>query len=293
MSSPRAKLRIATRGSQLARTQSAWVARKISEAHAGHAGGVDCELVIVTTRGDTDTGVPLTAFPEQGIFTKAVQDAVRDGRADAAVHSLKDLPTGTPDGLVLGAIPERADPSDALVSRHPGGVAGLPDGADVGTGSPRRQAQLLDLRRDLLVTPVRGNIDTRIAKVANGDVDAVVLAAAGLTRLGRADEISEILGFVPAPGQGALGVECRADDARTIEILEAVDDETARVEATTERVWLATTGAGCHTTAAARAVKHDSEVELTWFYDGRRGSGRAHLDDAAALARAEGERALS
>lgn len=272
-------LRIATRRSLLARTQTEWVARRLREAHRG----LDVELVTVTSAGDTDTSSPLTSMPEIGVFTRALEDAVADGRADAAVHSLKDLPTLLPDGFVVAAIPEREDPHDVLVARDGVKLDTLPSGAVVGTGSPRRRLQLHEVRPDLDVRDIRGNIDTRLSKVYDGDFDAVVLALAGLRRIGRADAVTDVLDMLPAPGQGALGLECRSDDTTTIAALRAVHDAHTATCVAAERAWLHATGAGCRTSAAALATLADGQLTLRWFLDGVRGEVSGTADRPESL----------
>src|SRR5207342_1845701 len=204
-----APIRLGTRASLLALTQSRWVAERLSVAV-----GREVELVEVTTTGDRDDA-PLAQLGGTGVFVSALREALLDGRIDVAVHSLKDLPTGPAAGLALAAVPLREDPRDVVVARDGLTLGELPAGARIGTGSPRRTAQLLALGLGFDVVAIRGNVDTRIRKVSAGEVDAVVLARAGLARLGRMDEVTEVLDplqMLPAPGQGALAVECRADD---------------------------------------------------------------------------------
>jgi hydroxymethylbilane synthase len=234
--------RVATRGSALARWQAEQVAARLD----GPA-----ELVIVSTEGDRDTKSSIHALGGTGVFVKEVQEAVRRGDADLAVHSAKDLPAETPPGLVLAAVPERGDPRDALVGST---LADLPTGAHVGTGSVRRRAQLAGLRPDLTFGELRGNIPTRLEKAAQ--FDAVVVAAAALDRLGVADRITERLApslLLPQVGQGALAVECRADDAETLAVLGAIDDPDAHAEVTAERAFLAALGGGCSLPCGALA----------------------------------------
>ena len=237
-----AGLRIATRGSRLAR----WQAERV----AGRLGG-DTELVIVSTTGDQRTDVPIWTIGGTGVFVKEVQQAVLDGRADLAVHSAKDLPSETAAGLVLAAVPERADPRDALVGAR---LDNIPAGGRIGTGSVRRQAQLAALRPDLRFESLRGNIETRVAKAA--DLDAVVVAVAALERLGLADRIAEALEpevMLPQVGQGALAVECRAGDPGTQARLAAIDDPAARGEVEAERAFLRRLGGGCNLPCGALA----------------------------------------
>ncbi|MSX38176.1 MAG: hydroxymethylbilane synthase, partial [Actinobacteria bacterium] len=202
-----APVRVATRGSLLATTQSEQIAVALRSLL-----GRQVELVEVRTHGDTDQQTPLTSFAGVGVFVTAVREALLRDEADVAVHSLKDLPTSASPGLRLAAVPVRADARDVLVARDGATLASLPVGARVGTGSPRRASQLLAIRPDLEIVAVRGNVDTRLRKVSDGQLDAVVLAHAGLARLDRLDAVSEVLEpdqMLPAPGQGALAVECR------------------------------------------------------------------------------------
>jgi hydroxymethylbilane synthase len=237
-----AGLRIATRGSRLA----LWQAERV----AGLLGG-DAELVLVSTTGDQRTDVPISQIGGTGIFVKEVQQAVLDGRADLAVHSAKDLPSETAVGLVLAAVPERADPRDALVGAR---LDDIPAGGRIGTGSVRRQAQLAALRPDLRFESLRGNIETRIAKSA--DLDAVVVALAALERLGLTDRATEILepaAMLPQVAQGALAVECRAGDAVTTDRVAALDDPVARRAVEAERSFLRRLGGGCDLPCGALA----------------------------------------
>lgn len=255
-------LRVGTRGSALAVAQTTRVAEAIAAATGMHVA-----LVIVTTHGDVSRA-PLAQLGGTGVFVSALREALVAGECDLAVHSLKDLPTGPCDGIVLGAVPLRADPRDALCARDGGTLATLPHGARVGTGSPRRAAQLLARRPDLLVSDIRGNVDTRLARV-HSDLDAVVLAAAGLDRIGRGDAISERFSLVdapPAPGQGALAVEVREADVSTevmARALAALNDPTARAEAIAERALLGTLEAGCAAPIGATASVSDGVLRLS------------------------------
>jgi hydroxymethylbilane synthase len=247
-----ARLRVATRGSALAR----WQAERVVEML-----GVEAEYVIVSTRGDERRDVPIHAMGGTGVFVKEVEQAVLDGRADVAVHSAKDLPSDTAPDLVLGALPERGDPRDALVGRP---LSEIPTGGRVGTGSVRRRAQLAALRPDLGFGELRGNIPTRLEKAAG--FDAVVLAAAALDRLGLADRIAERVDpsvVLPQVAQGALAVECRAGDDRTRNLLAGVDDPGVRTAVTAERAYLAELGGGCDLPCGALAqVDGDGTVRL-------------------------------
>ena len=243
-------LRIGTRRSTLAMTQSAWVADRL------RARSHDVEIVELTTDGDRDRPTPLAQLGGTGVFVSALRSALTQGRVDIAVHSLKDLPT-TPDaGTTLAAVPVREDPRDALVARDRLTLGELPAGSTVGTGSPRRQAQLAALGLGLVVVDIRGNVDTRLQAVVDRRLDAVVLAAAGLRRIGRIDEATELLDplqMLPAPGQGALAVEVRAGDGATAVIVAALDDHDARTCTTAERVLLADLEAGCTAPVGALA----------------------------------------
>lgn len=246
-------VRIGTRASTLALTQTGHVADALTRSGAG-----DIELVQVRTDGDRLTG-SLASLGGTGVFVTALRDALLDGRCDVAVHSLKDLPTGTADGLVIGAVPVREDPRDALCARHSWTLESLPEGARVGTGSPRRAAQLLAVRPDLDIVDIRGNVDTRLRRVARDDLDAVVLACAGLARLGRLEAITQALDpavMTPAPGQGALAVEVRADlepGSPLHRALAALDDPATRLAVVAERALLARLEAGCAAPVGALA----------------------------------------
>ncbi|HKZ20048.1 MAG TPA: hydroxymethylbilane synthase [Acidimicrobiia bacterium] len=264
-------LRIATRRSSLALAQADRVARLLIAAHPGLA----IEMVEVTTAGDHDRVSPIGELTEMGAFVRAVQDAVMDGRADLAVHSLKDLPVVGPEALILAAVPERASPLDVLVGD---GLETLPPGALVGTGSPRRTTQLRGLRPDLRTIDVRGNVDTRLEKVASGEVDAVILAEAGLERLGREDSIAqrlEVAEMVPAPGQGVLAIETREGD-EAAEMVAAIDDRSLRILVLAERMLLAETGAGCRSALGALATWEGRLIRMDAYISDERGARRAH-----------------
>lgn len=251
-------LKIGTRASALATTQSGHVADRLREVH-----GIEVELVEISTEGDRSSA-PLTEFGGTGVFVAAVRDALAAGRVDVAVHSLKDLPTAPDARLLLAAIPQREDPRDVLVARDGLTLGELPRDARIGTGSPRRISQLNALGLGVEAVAIRGNVDTRIAKVAAGEVDAVILARAGLLRLGRADEATEVIDpiqMLPAPGQGALACECRADDVATARLLSVLDDSDTRVAVTAERTLLATLEAGCSAPVGALA-------DVVWGDDG-------------------------
>jgi len=245
-------IRIGTRGSRLARWQSGWVADRLRQLHPG----LDVVLVEIKTHGDRDRNSPLAAIGGAGLFTKEIQRALADGLVEVAVHSLKDLPTAVPPGLTLGAVPPREDVADALIALAGLTLDGLPPGATVGTGSLRRRAMLLHARPDLAVVGVRGNVETRLNKALSGELDAVVLAEAGLRRLGLERHVTDLLrapAFLPAVGQGALGIECRADDAATRARLAPLDDAESRRAVVAERRLLAELEGGCMIPLAALA----------------------------------------
>lgn len=256
-------LRLGTRASALATTQSGLVADLIRERL-----GREVELVEVSTEGDRSTA-PLASLGGTGVFVSALRDALLDGRVDVAVHSLKDLPTTPADGITLAAIPQREDPRDVVVARDGLTLGELPAGSRLGTGSPRRASQLEALGLGLEIQGIRGNVDTRIRKVHDGEVDAVVLARAGLARLGRLDEVTEVLDplqMLPAPGQGALAVECRSGDTDLVAALAQLDDTATRAAVTAERAVLATLEAGCSAPLGALAdVVEGEDGEELWL----------------------------
>lgn len=256
-------MRLGTRRSHLAMTQSGHVADAIREL--GH----DVELVEVVSAGDRTqaAGTPITGTSSTGVFVSALRDALLAGEIDLAVHSLKDLPTYPHEGVTLVAIPPREDPRDVVVARDGLTLGELPQGSRVGTGAPRRTAQLHALGLGLEISGVRGNVDTRIGKVRSGEYDAVVLARAGLARIDRLDDVTEVLDplqVLPAPGQGALAIECRSDDTELIAVLSRLDDTHTRAAVTAERAVLATLEGGCTAPigALAEVVEGDDGDEL-------------------------------
>jgi hydroxymethylbilane synthase len=283
-------IRLGTRRSALATVQANHIADRL------RALGHEVELVLITTTGDTNRA-PVEQIGGTGIFVSALRDALLSGEIDIAVHSLKDLPTTPAPGLTLGAIPEREDPRDVLVARDGLSLGELPTGALVGTGSARRQAQLEALGLGLELTGIRGNVDTRIAMVTDGKLDAVVLARAGLARLGRLSEVTETLDpiqVLPAPGQGALGIECRDDDDAVLKALAPLEDPAVRAAVTAERQLLATLEAGCTAPvgALAEVVEGEDGPEL-WLRGAlgqeggvRRLSANGSVDDPRAVGRA-------
>ena len=293
-------LRLATRGSALALAQSRLVVDGLRAAWPG----LRVELVTVVTEGDRRRDVPAAALGGKGIFTAAVQQAVLDGRADLAVHSAKDLPAAQVPGLVLAAVPERDDPRDVLVGRHRlTGLDDLAPGARVGTGSPRRVALLHWLRPDLELVPIRGNVDSRVRRVHAGELDAVVLAAAGLRRLGLAREAAVPLDpeiFTPAPGQGALAVEAREDDTDALGLLSALTHRPSRVTLRAERSFLQRLGGSCTLPAGALAGGPGAAgpLEIQGFLSALDGKGlvrerlRGPADDPEGLGRTLADRLL-
>ncbi|GAA0622305.1 hydroxymethylbilane synthase [Sporichthya brevicatena] len=256
-------LRLGTRASKLATSQSQWVADRVTELT-----GRQVELVHITTDGDVSTA-PLASMGGVGVFVSALREALLAGEIDFAVHSLKDLPTADAAGLVIAAVPQREDPRDALVARDGLVLGELPSGSKIGTGSPRRAAQLRALGLGHEIVEIRGNVDTRLRKVTDGELDAVVLARAGLVRLGRADEITETLDpiqMLPAPGQGALAVECRDPDtdpaaADVFAALRGLDDPWTRAAVAAERALLATLEAGCSAPVGALGEPVEGDPE--------------------------------
>lgn len=241
---------IGTRGSKLALAQARWAVERIRSA----CPGLNVRVEIIRTKGDQVRDRPLAAIGEKGLFVKEIENALRVGEIDAAVHSLKDLPSALAPEFTLAAVPERASPADCLVAPAYGSLSGLPEGAVVGTGSPRRKAQLLAMRPDLDVRDIRGNVDTRLAKIAAGQYQAAVLAAAGLERLGLWDVVSQVFApaeITPAMGQGALGIEARSDDEWAVEHLRRVNDPAAEAAATAERAFAEALGASCTTPVGA------------------------------------------
>jgi hydroxymethylbilane synthase len=267
-------LLLGTRGSALALAQT----RIVTDAL-----GASVETRIIRTAGDASSR-PLQELGD-GVFVTAIEDALRSGEIDAAVHSLKDLPTGDRPELVIAAVLPREDPRDVLVTSARGGLATLPRGARVGTSSPRRDAALRLLRPDITTAPIRGNVETRLAKVVRGEYDATVLALAGLRRLGVAVADDEILGpdqMLPAPGQGAIAVQCRADDPLTRDRLATIDDAPTRAATDAERELLRLMGGSCELALGALAVRSGDDVVLDASIDGRRARVRGRDPMAAA-----------
>ena len=253
-------LRIGTRGSALALWQARSVARALRETT-----GVEPEIVIVKTSGDKFQQASFSQIGTKGIFIKELEDALLDARIDLAVHSMKDVPTELPEGLTIAAIGKREDVRDALLSSPGATLAALPQGARVGTSSLRRQSQLLHARRDLRILELRGNVDTRIEKLTRGDYDAIVLAKAGLDRLGLSGNISQVLPYdvsLPAAGQGAIGIEARAADAETLRVLAALNDVESSSAVAAERAALAGLGGGCQVPIGAWGRIENAKLAL-------------------------------
>lgn len=275
-------IRLGTRGSTLALAQARSVAAAL---------GSDVEIVPMRTEGDRLADARLAVVGGKGLFVREIEEALRRGDVDVAVHSLKDLPAELPAGLTLGALPAREDARDVLVARRPATVLTLAAGARVGTSSPRRRALLLSVRPDLAVAPIRGNVDTRLRKLGAGDWDAVVLAAAGLRRLGLTPEACEALDpevFVPAVGQGIIAVQARLDDAATLARLGRIDDASTRACALAERAYLARLGASCNTPIAAHARLAGSTLSMVAVVASE--DGRQVLRASATAAAADAER---
>ncbi len=257
----REKLVIATRGSKLALWQANHVAARLRETHPG----LIVDLLPIKTKGDKILDVPLAKVGGKGLFVKEIEEALLDGRADLAVHSMKDVPAEQPNGLILGAIPKREEPTDRLLSVRYGSLAELPQRAAVGTSSLRRKAQLLGLRPDLTIIDLRGNLDTRVAKLLDGQFDAIVVAAAGLNRLELSAPKVVSLGppdFLPAPAQGALGIEYRDDDPDVAAMLAFFDHPESRDAVSAERGFLARLEGGCQVPIAAYATISGNTVSL-------------------------------
>jgi hydroxymethylbilane synthase len=247
------KLIFATRPSALARWQTQWVIHALQNIHHN----LVCEEKIIATQGDKILDKPLSEIGGKGLFTQELEGELLSGEVHCAVHSLKDLPVENPDSLTIGCIPARAEVRDVLISKSGFTLATLPQNAAVGTSSLRRAAQVLAIRSDVRIKSLRGNVDTRLRKALEGQYDAIILAGAGLTRLGLDNHVTEWLSLdamLPAPGQGALAIQCRADDQTTLSLLAALEDEPTRKAVTAERVFLSGLGGGCSIPLAAYAT---------------------------------------
>lgn len=253
---------IGTRGSKLALWQANWVKTALCQRHPHHA----IELLIIKTKGDKILDVPLAKVGGKGLFVKEIEEALLDGRIDIAVHSMKDMPSLLPQGLTIGAVPRRESPLDVLISRNDHTLASLARGAAVGTSSLRRAAQLRHCRPDLRITPLRGNLDTRLKKVSDGELEAIILAAAGVRRLGLAHRIGEYLDaetMLPAVGQGALSIEVRDNDAVSGPLVAALDHRPSRVVVMAERAFLHRLEGGCQVPIAAHGTLQGDQLTLT------------------------------
>ena len=287
-------LRIGSRGSPLALVQAREVQSRIAEAAGIEAARI--EIKVIRTTGDVVQDRPLAEAGGKGLFTKEIEEALLDGSIDLAVHSSKDLPTVLPAGLVLAGFPPREDPRDAFISRKAASLSELPPGAVVGTASPRRQALVKRLRPDVAAATLRGNVETRLRKLEAGEVDATLLAVAGLKRLGLLAAATAILDpdtFVPAVGQGAIGIETRADDAKTRALVEAIDDADTAAAVAAERAFLAVLDGSCRTPIGGHAkiesstlrfrgiiVKPDGSEAFEVLREGRRENAAALGADA-------------
>ncbi|MCQ3932577.1 MAG: hydroxymethylbilane synthase [Chloroflexi bacterium] len=274
-------LRFGTRGSDLALWQTRHIMKLLQEA----VPALHLEYEIIKTRGDAILHTPLPLIGGKGVFTAELESALHEKRIDCAVHSLKDLPTEQPDGLVVGAIPKRANPADVLISRRGYSLATLPNGARVGTSSTRRAAQFRYLRPDLKTIDIRGNVDTRIQKALaeDGDYDAIVLAYAGLERLGRLEVVSEVLDFadmLPAPGQGAIAVQTR-DEPTLLETLHIIHHQDTALAVTAERAFLAGLGGGCSVPVAAYAQIQENKLVLRGRVSASNGNQQIYVASTA------------
>lgn len=288
-------LRLGTRASALARWQADWVATRLAET------GIDVQLVPITTQGDAQQQGPIGAIGVQGVFTKEIQRALLENEIDLAVHSLKDLPTEVVPGLSLSAVPKRGPIGDVLVSRDDHDFEALPEGAVLGTGSARRQAQLGRARPDLVMQDIRGNVDTRLRKLDDGECDALVLAEAGLRRLGLEDRITQVLPrsiILPAVGQGALGLETREDDTETRDALATLDHADTHAAVVAERAMLAALRGGCLAPVGAWGRIESGQLQLNGVVlsaDGKQqvtASDTSPPEDAAAMGGRVGENLL-
>jgi len=283
----------ATRPSALARWQTQWVISALQDIHPG----LVCEEKVITTQGDKVLDKPLPEIGGKGLFTQELEGELLSGAVHCAVHSLKDLPVENQEGLTVGCIPVRAEVRDALISKDGYTLETLPPGSVVGTSSLRRAAQILSARPDVTIASLRGNVDTRLRKALDGQYDAIILAGAGLTRLGLEENVTQWLPLdvmLPAPGQGALAVQCRADDEETLSLLSALEDAPTRAAVTAERQYLLGLGGGCAVPVAAYAdvSRETLDISLTGLVastDGKQiikvdGSGNEPIDLGVRLA---------
>ena len=262
MSAGMQSIKIGTRGSKLALWQANWVKDRLEESNPG----LSAELVVIKTSGDKILDVPLANIGGKGLFVKEIEEALMDGRIDLAVHSMKDMPADLPDGLIIGAVPERESPFDALISQDGICFSDLPKGADIGTSSLRRAAQIQYLRPDITIVPLRGNIDTRLAKLEHGEMAAIILAAAGLTRLGLAEKITEQLDettMLPAVAQGALCIETRENDPVVDKLVGTINHGETHTAVIAERAFLKRLEGGCQVPIAALAKINGDSLSMT------------------------------
>jgi hydroxymethylbilane synthase len=255
---------IATRPSKLAE----WQAKFVADAIASHHPTQELRIKVIITRGDRALDQPLPELGGKGIFTQELEAELREGKVDLAVHSLKDMPVEGSAGLCLGAVLEREDPRDVLISRSGAALADLAVGSVVGTSSPRREAQVRALRPDLNIAPIRGNVETRIEKVNSGEYDGAVMAAAGIIRLGLEEHVREYFSFdqmLPAPGQGALAIQVRCEDEAVIELLKLIEPSNVRRAVETERFFLAGLGGGCSAPVGAIAATKGESIYMRGF----------------------------
>lgn len=290
-------LRIGTRRSLLAKAQTQHVVQSLNDLYPN----LEIQIVEVITTGDKILDSSLSRMPGKGVFVKEIEEKLLAREIDLAVHSMKDLPTEFPDGLTIGAIPARVDPRDVFVTRHQRNLEDMPEGTYIGTSSLRRKAQLMHARPDLNIIDIRGNIDTRLQKSETEDFDGILLAAAGLTRMGWQNRIHEYLScetMIPAVGQGALGIEIREDDDETRNLLSSLNDEATALAVAAERIFLQRMGGGCQTPMAAFCRVRDSDVALHGFCAEEDGSNfrsatlNGTLTEAADLARQLADRFL-
>jgi hydroxymethylbilane synthase len=280
-------IRIGSRGSQLALWQANHIADKLRTA------GEEVTVTIIKTTGDQIADRPLHELAGKGVFTKELEDALAENIIDLAVHSLKDLPTTMPPGFAIAAIPPREDPRDALLSAYDFSLATLPQNAKVATGSLRRQSQLLYLRRDLDMQPIRGNIDTRLRKLVDGQLDALILAAAGIRRINRTELLRELIApsiICPSPGQGALALEIRDTDAALQARLQHLDDSATRFAVTAERVVLASLGGGCSVPIGANCIPVDGQWLFSAAVGAAEGTALVRLEKTVPIAGANADR---
>ena len=259
----RRAFRIGTRGSKLALWQANFISNLISEKYPE----LNTEIQIIKTTGDTMLSSPLSEIGGKGVFVKEIEEGLLSQQIDIAVHSMKDVPTVLPEGLCIGAVAKRHDPRDVLISKDGLTLSELPEGARVGTGSLRRASQLLHNRPGLKIVSIRGNVDTRIRKLnESGEYDAIVLAMAGLERMGLGDEVTEIIApevMLPAPGQGMIAIECREDDVETIDILRAINHRETELQAISERAFLLRLGGDCNVPVGCYALLSRDSINLT------------------------------